>query len=91
MPIFNTIDDLREWVKQGDGRRSVSIEIGEPSDKEYFRIWFYDYDLGRGAAAHSLPCELDPHMEMLKSLEDEIKCNLKLLEANHERQNSQRE
>ena len=87
MPRFNTIDDLREWVKQGNGRRSVSMEIGEPGNRDYFRIWFYDYDLGRGAVAYSLPCELDPHEEMLKSLEDEINCNLKLLEANHERQN----
>ncbi len=40
------LEELRAWQQQG--RRIVEINMGSVRDKEYFRIWVYDYDLQAG-------------------------------------------
>lgn len=39
---------LREWVKCGEGKRTVEIKIGQDSDTSYLNIWAYDYELQDG-------------------------------------------
>lgn len=41
------LERLQEW-QQGKPRRSVKIEIGEPRDSNYMRVWAFDYDLMEG-------------------------------------------
>lgn len=39
---------LREWVKGGDGKRTVEIKIGQICDSSFLNIWAYDYELQDG-------------------------------------------
>lgn len=34
------IEDLVRWVKEGEGRRSISIKIGEADNQDSFKMFF---------------------------------------------------
>lgn len=53
------ISKLINWVKDGRGRRSVDIKIGEPGNSQYLRIWAYDYDLRTGISLDSPDAEIN--------------------------------
>lgn len=48
------LNQFIDWVKNGEARRSATIEIGDPTNKEHLRIWAYDYDLGVGQSVQSV-------------------------------------
>ena len=48
------MDKFKEWVKDGEGRRSVTINIGGPSNPDYFNIFAYDYSLCVGQHVKSV-------------------------------------
>ena len=41
-------DKMLQWVKEGGGNRTISIEIGRPGDSTYLSKWAYDFDLKVG-------------------------------------------
>ena len=43
-----TIEQLKAWVKEGEGKRCARVEIGESRNAELFKAWVYDYDLMTG-------------------------------------------
>jgi hypothetical protein len=61
------LDKLRQWVKEGEGRRSVTINIGEPRESDYLRIFVYDYSLMCGQAVQSVE---EINLEAEKEKED---------------------
>ena len=75
-----SLEDFRQWVLEGKGRRSVTIEIGQPYNEDYFRIFVYDYDLGVGQHVTCIE-EIDLEAKLRKSLEYEIQRLEKLVEA----------
>ena len=47
-------DKMLQWVKNGGGRRAISIEIGRSDDCTYIRKWAYDFDLKVGQLFDSI-------------------------------------
>ena len=45
---------LREWVKSGNGKRTVEIKIGEFEDSYFMNIWAYDFELAEGQFVNSV-------------------------------------
>ncbi len=41
-------DKMLEWVKEGNGNRTISIEIGRSGDDTYLIKWAYDFNLKVG-------------------------------------------
>jgi len=41
-------DKMLEWVKEGNGNRTISIEIGRSGDDTYLIKWAYDFNLKAG-------------------------------------------
>ena len=41
------LNQFLEWQRKKKGR-SVTIELGEPEDHRYIRVWAYDYNMGIG-------------------------------------------
>lgn len=41
-------DKMLEWVKEGSGNRTISIEIGRSGDDTYLIKWAYDFNLKVG-------------------------------------------
>lgn len=50
---MDELTSLREWVKSGQGNRSIEIKIGETNDSTHFNIWAYDYELQEGQFVES--------------------------------------
>lgn len=60
------LNQFMQWQKEGK-RRSVSIELGEPMNRDSMSIWVYDYDLSVGQHVTSVD-EID--LERIKEEED---------------------
>jgi hypothetical protein len=45
---------LREWVKSGNGKRTVETKIGEFEDLYFMNIWAYDFELAEGQFVNSV-------------------------------------
>ena len=41
-------DKMLQWVRDGCGNRTISIEIGRAGDDSYLRTWAYDFNLNIG-------------------------------------------
>ena len=41
-------DKMLQWVKEGGGNRTISIEIGRSGDDTYLIKWAYDFNLKVG-------------------------------------------
>jgi hypothetical protein len=63
------IKAFRKW--QQTGMRTVSITLGQAGDKEYIRIWAYDYGLMIGQHVESVD-EIDLDKVAKKELEEKI-------------------
>lgn len=60
-------DKMLQWVKEGGGNRTISIEIGRLGDDTYLSKWAYDYNLKVGQHFNSID-EVD--LEKVKEIED---------------------
>lgn len=60
------ITAFRKW--QQAGNRSVKIEMGNAGDKEYCKVFVYDYDLKEGQFVHSVD-EIDLEKALLEKVE----------------------
>lgn len=47
-------DKMLQWVKEGGGNRTISIEIGEMGDYSYIKKWAYDYKIQEGQHFNSI-------------------------------------
>ena len=47
-------DKMLQWVKEGNGSRTIKIEIGEIGDSSHLRKWAYDYSLMTGQHFNSI-------------------------------------
>lgn len=65
---------LKEWVKNGQGTRTVEIKIGNFNDFSFIHIWAYDYTLQEGQIIKSAD---EINLEKIKQ-EDEMKLYEKL-------------
>jgi hypothetical protein len=61
-------DKMLEWVKEGSGNRTISIEIGRSGDDTYSSKWAYDFDLMVGQHFDSIH-EVD--LEQIKELKEQ--------------------
>lgn len=39
---------LKQWVKEGQGTRTVEIKIGQRQDSNHYNIFAYDFELEEG-------------------------------------------
>jgi len=62
-------DKMLEWVKEGSGNRTISIEIGKSGDGTYLSKWAYDFDLGVGQFFDSID---DVDLEKVKETEEQL-------------------
>lgn len=58
------LNQFLEWQRTGKNR-AVNIELGEPFNKEYIKVWVYSYDLGTGQIVKSVD-EIDLEAEKAK-------------------------
>lgn len=65
------IEDLIHWVEEGNGRRSIDIEIGKFNKVDNLRIYFYDYSLRAGESVYSLDDFNLDDINLAKSKEQE--------------------
>lgn len=61
-------DKMLEWVKEGSGNRTISIEIGRSGDNTYLSKWAYDFNLKVGQHFGSID-EVD--LEKIKEVEEQ--------------------
>jgi len=61
-------DKMLQWVKEGGGNRTISIEIGESGDDTYLSKWAYDFKLKVGQLFDSID-EVD--LEKIKEVEEQ--------------------
>ena len=52
------MEKLVAWVKESDGRRKVTVDIGDTGNSDFTSIWVYDYDLMEGTHI-SAPDDID--------------------------------
>ena len=45
---MDDITALKEWVKAGQGTRTVEIKIGDLNDSSLMQIWAYDFTIQEG-------------------------------------------
>ena len=62
-------DKMLQWVKEGDGNRTISIGIGMPCDGTYLSKWAYDFDLGAGQYFDSID---DVDLEKVKETKEQL-------------------
>jgi len=62
-------DKMFQWVKEGGGNRTISIEIGRIGDDSFLRKWAYDFDLGVGQYFDSID---DVDLEKVKETEEQL-------------------
>lgn len=61
-------DKMLQWVKEGGGNRTISIEIGASGDDTYLSKWAYDFKLKVGQLFDSID-EVD--LEKIKEVEEQ--------------------
>lgn len=61
-------DKMLQWVKEGRGNRTISIEIGRTGDDSFLRKWAYDFNLKVGQHFNNID---DVDLEKIKELEDQ--------------------
>jgi len=61
-------DKMLEWVKEGSGNRTISIEIGRSGDDTHLSKWAYDFNLKVGQLFDSID-EVD--LEKVKEVEEQ--------------------
>jgi hypothetical protein len=61
-------DKMLQWVRDGCGNRTISIEIGRSGDDTYLSKWAYDFDLGIGQHFNSID---DVDLEKVKEVEEQ--------------------
>lgn len=61
-------DKMLQWVKEGGGNRTISIEIGRLGDDTYLSKWAYDFNLKVGQHFDSID-EVD--LEKIKEVEEQ--------------------
>lgn len=64
------INELRKWQQEGD--RSVSIELGKSGNKNYTKVWCYDYDLQEGQHIEESVKELNLIDRAIERAENDI-------------------
>ena len=62
-------DKMLQWVRDGCGNRTISIEIGRIGDDSFLRKWAYDFNLKVGQHFDSID-EVD--LEKIKEVEEQI-------------------
>lgn len=45
---MNDLTKLIEWVKSGQGMRTIEVKIGERNNSSFINIWAYDFELQEG-------------------------------------------
>lgn len=60
-------EGFRQWVREGNGDRSVKIVIGQFRDPDYVSIWVYDFGLGVGQFVTKVD-EIDLQAELKERL-----------------------
>ena len=60
-------DKMLQWVRDGCGNRTISIEIGRMGDDSFLRKWAYDFNLKVGQHFDNID-EVD--LEKVKEIED---------------------
>lgn len=48
------LNAFKKWVKDGNGNRKVTINIGEYDNKDFLNIHVYDFNLNGGQAVRSV-------------------------------------
>jgi len=61
-------DKMLEWVKEGGGNRTISIEIGRIGDDSFLRKWAYDFSLNVGQHFNSID---DVDLEKVKEVKEQ--------------------
>ena len=61
-------DKMLQWVRDGCGNRTISIEIGGSGDNAYLSKWAYDFNLKVGQRFDSID-EVD--LEKIKEVEEQ--------------------
>ncbi len=61
-------DKMLQWVRDGCGNRTISIEIGRTGDGSFLRKWAYDFNLKVGQYFDSID-EVD--LEKIKEVEEQ--------------------
>lgn len=61
-------DKMFQWVKEGNGSRTIKIEIGKPGDSSHLRKWAYDFKLKVGQDFDSIN-EVD--LEKVKEVKEQ--------------------
>ena len=62
-------DKMLEWVKEGSGNRTISIEIGRSGDDTYLSKWAYDFYLQVGQFFDSID---DVDLEKAKETKEQL-------------------
>jgi hypothetical protein len=62
------LEALDIW-QSSPGRKKVSIEMGDSADKNYFKVWVFDFDVMEGAHIKE-PSDLDNLDLKLKKKQD---------------------
>lgn len=62
-------DKMLQWVRDGCGNRTISIEIGIPCDGTYLSKWAYDFNLGVGQYFDSID---DVDLEKVKETKEQL-------------------
>ena len=62
-------DKMLQWVRDGCGNRTISIEIGRSGDDIYLSKWAYDFDLGVGQYFDSID---DVDLEKVKETKEQL-------------------
>lgn len=70
MEKINSFDDLKRWVR-AKKERHAKIELGEPSDEGYEKIFVFDYDLMKGEHI-TIPGEISFYDTFEKNINEEI-------------------
>lgn len=70
--MTNLLEDLKKWVLEGDGHRSVNIKVGRAGDAQYFEVFVYDYKMMTGQHITKVE-EIDLETELKRSLERQIR------------------
>lgn len=66
---MNEYDKMFQWVKEGGGNRTISIEIGKIGDDLFLRKWAYDFNLKVGQHFDSID-EVD--LEKVKETKEQL-------------------
>lgn len=65
---MHEFDKMLQWVRDGCGNRTISIEIGRSGDNTYLSKWAYDFKLNVGQHFNNID---DVNLEKVKELEEQ--------------------